>query len=676
MGTKISQFTAATTPLAGTELVPIVQGGNTVKTTVADVIASRLPTSGGVISANSSTDALRITQTGAGNALVVEDSANPDATPFVVDASGNVGIGTSTPGSKFDVRGAGFFLLNGAGNTIPLTLRNDTAGATVQVQKIAFDNNGSIKASINAAVWNDGYLTFNTNNDNERFRITADGNVGIGTSSPRSKLDLGAGIISGVSNIRGHSNSGGYSMWGGLGTESTIDGGYIQLYGSTNPINPNAVILGNGAGGLFIASSNNVGIGTSMPGVKLDVAGVIRSVTGAESATQVNCQNTNASGQAAIHFTRTAAALDRKIWEIVHHNESSNGALAIRVVNDAYTTSQDAIVIGRNNSPGGFGVNDIVLSTAGSERFRINASGNVGIGTSTPAAKLHIIGSSTVSSQVNVAAVIGAAVTSDVLIGSINGNTPFIASQGAYPLVFRTNNADAVRIDASGNVGIGVVPSASTARFLQMDNGGVFGTQGANANFVSNVNFDFGWKYAATGAAAQYYQSGGQHIFYNFLAGIAGNAATAIERMRITVDGNVGIGTSAPQATLDVVGSIRSSGTNGTIQQVDTIDDVSIQIYSDSATAGVIDCFQFTAPTTKKSLHIQKYGGNVLLCSGTNGSVGIGATAFGTSAVNVLGLANATAPTSSPAGMGQLYVENGALKYRGSSGTVTTIANA
>jgi hypothetical protein len=49
------------------------------------------------ITVNSASDALRITQTGAGNALVVEDSSNPDATPFVVEATGKVGIGTGTP---------------------------------------------------------------------------------------------------------------------------------------------------------------------------------------------------------------------------------------------------------------------------------------------------------------------------------------------------------------------------------------------------------------------------------------------------------------------------------------------------------------------------------------------------------------------------------------------------
>jgi hypothetical protein len=60
----------------------------------------------------------------------------------------------------------------------------------------------------------------------------------------------------------------------------------------------------------------------------------------------------------------------------------------------------------------------------------------------------------------------------------------------------------------------------------------------------------------------------------------------------------------------------------------------------------------------------------------TSGNVGVGVSTFGTSAAKVLGLANATAPSTSPAGMGQLYVEAGALKYRGSSGTVTTLANA
>lgn len=53
-----------------------------------------------------------------------------------------------------------------------------------------------------------------------------------------------------------------------------------------------------------------------------------------------------------------------------------------------------------------------------------------------------------------------------------------------------------------------------------------------------------------------------------------------------------------------------------------------------------------------------------------------GWTTWGTSAAGVIGIANGTAPTTSPAGGGQLYADAGALKWRGSSGTVTTIAPA
>ena len=56
-----------------------------------------------VMVVNSTTPALRITQTGTGNALEVEDSANPDSTPFVVTSAGDVGIGTNSPSTNLQV---------------------------------------------------------------------------------------------------------------------------------------------------------------------------------------------------------------------------------------------------------------------------------------------------------------------------------------------------------------------------------------------------------------------------------------------------------------------------------------------------------------------------------------------------------------------------------------------
>ena len=94
-----------------------------------------------------------------------------------------------------------------------------------------------------------------------------------------------------------------------------------------------------------------------------------------------------------------------------------------------------------------------------------------------------------------------------------------------------------------------------------------------------------------------------------------------------------------------------------------------------NGTAGEIICYDRSA-TAYKNLYID--GLNLFFKhSGGGGNFGFGSvSSFGTSAVNVIGIANGTAPTTSPAGIGQLYVEAGALKYRGSSGTVTTLGPA
>lgn len=64
--------------------------------------------------------AVRITNTGTGNSFLVEDSASTDATPFVINAAGNVGIGVSSPSNALDVSGnvqitGGNFVVGGQG---------------------------------------------------------------------------------------------------------------------------------------------------------------------------------------------------------------------------------------------------------------------------------------------------------------------------------------------------------------------------------------------------------------------------------------------------------------------------------------------------------------------------------------------------------------------------------
>jgi len=98
----IGTFTSPST-LARTTILSSSNGGSVVTfgAGTKDVFIS-LPASKtnvedqpNLIEVNSSSAALRITQTGAGNALLVEDSANPDATPFVVDATGRLIVGST-----------------------------------------------------------------------------------------------------------------------------------------------------------------------------------------------------------------------------------------------------------------------------------------------------------------------------------------------------------------------------------------------------------------------------------------------------------------------------------------------------------------------------------------------------------------------------------------------------
>ena len=67
------------------------------------------------IDTNSSSPALKITQTGTGLALRVQDSADPDLTPFVVDATGKVGIGTISPSELLDVSGGNLIFTSSGG---------------------------------------------------------------------------------------------------------------------------------------------------------------------------------------------------------------------------------------------------------------------------------------------------------------------------------------------------------------------------------------------------------------------------------------------------------------------------------------------------------------------------------------------------------------------------------
>jgi hypothetical protein len=111
--------------------------------------------------------------------------------------------------------------------------------------------------------------------------------------------------------------------------------------------------------------------------------------------------------------------------------------------------------------------------------------------------------------------------------------------------------------------------------------------------------------------------------------------------------------------------------------------------YLDLGTTGAASVYLSTNNTTRwqvnSSGHLLPYAGNTYDIGTSsfnarnvylNSNLFVGAASVGTSGDKVIAIYNGTAPTSSPANTGQLYCEGGALKFRGSSGTITTIAPA
>ena len=118
---------------------PSVYAVSTLRTHIANT--ANTFTQPQIVSVNSSSNAFRITQTGAGNALLVEDSANPDSTPFVVDANGVVGIGEASPGSYL----SGGMVLRSSGAFLPQILAwNTTNGTSAPYWNTRKDRAGAI----------------------------------------------------------------------------------------------------------------------------------------------------------------------------------------------------------------------------------------------------------------------------------------------------------------------------------------------------------------------------------------------------------------------------------------------------------------------------------------------------------------------------------------------------
>ena len=132
----------------------------------------------------------------------------------------------------------------------------------------------------------------------------------------------------------------------------------------------------------------------------------------------------------------------------------------------------------------------------------------------------------------------------------------------ADTIAFSEGGVEAMRIDSSGNVGLGVTPNtaytANNYRALQLTNGALLHGQTAGGTPLTGLSSNFyanaagADTYIASAFATQYRQWNGAHQWLTAPSGTAGNAITFTQAMTLNAAGNVGIGTTSPGNKLNV----------------------------------------------------------------------------------------------------------------------------
>ena len=387
--------------------------------------------------------------------------------------------------------------------------------------------------------YNSDLITFGKNN-NEYARLDGSGRFGIGTSSPQAKLDVrGASAEFHLTNTTGISATAGTAqVVKSLGQKNGVYGPagaitfrqYDATWSSVNQyIKPtriefstqdNTATDSSESARMVIDRDGNVGIGISSPGVNLEVS---------------DASNTSIR----VRSTATGSGDDTYLRSIVGGTTASNYIF----FGDSGSSSAGYIRYQHSNDSLQFRVN-------GSERLRINSSGNVGIGIVNPLTKL-VISDAAVGTAINKTSMqllrsnYGGQISGYIIPGTSSGMT--------FSTVANQVPTERMRLKSNGNVGIGTEDPKE-----RLDVAGTILSK--TVTYIANQD------QAYLVAGTTIYTGGGSSwgtygIQHRFKSNSVGTARVTIdtnngEAFCVNNPGNVGIGTNNPQAKLQVAGDV------------------------------------------------------------------------------------------------------------------------
>jgi hypothetical protein len=475
-----------------------------------------------------------VTGTGTTNYLAKFTGTSTIGNSILFDNGTNVGIGGSSPAYKLDVSGdirstLGAYFATSSGNIgFGTTIPTGSGGPILHIKAASIPEihltnsttgdayNDGFSLNVNGlntyfTNYDNGFLSFSTNNT-ERVRVAADGNVTF-SQIANATTDTDKFLVSDSGVIKYRTGS---ELLSDIGGQAALTNP-VTGTGTTNYIPKFTSSSAIGNSNLQTDASGNLGLGVT-PSAWVSGAG--------RTALQVGITSVSTNvGNDSFYGTN-------------YYDDGSN---------NRYINNDFSLIYAQQNgnhvwytAPSGTAGNAISFTQA----MTLDASGRLGIGTTSPSTALEVAGS--VRAYLNSATSTELfAENNTVKVRLIAGtSSSFLSTTTNHPLIFETNNTERMRITSGGNVGIGTTsPNFTAANRVTVD---INGTSSAGLS-LSAGGTSYGFLYVNSGAYVMGTGASSAAIPISF-------ETSGSERMRITSGGNVGIGTSTPGSKLAVVG--------------------------------------------------------------------------------------------------------------------------
>jgi hypothetical protein len=266
----------------------------------------------------------------------------------------------------------------------------------------------------------------------------------------------------------------------------------------------------------------------------------------------------------------------------------------------------------------------MTFETGAAERMRLTAAGDLGIGTASPAQKLHISAASgAIFQQISSG-------TNQVYIGwDSSGGQGTVQTNAGLAFMTGATYTQKMVLDTSGNLGLGVTPSAwDVFKAVQVQQGSISSSANAANNTVvgSNAYYNAGWKFVATGArATMYQQETGAHSWHTTgtTTGTAGNPISFTQAMTLDASGNLIVGATSALggvANRATIVNSTSAASALAVQSTSTSGYSAVEFYNNSGTqTGAIGYGNASVGVTGAASNVYMYstGAMTFLAGGT-----------------------------------------------------------